>query len=148
MSAAMQESPDRRQHNQHLVSELQKERRQVWSLYCEVADLKPFSASSETHSALTKFSQLLVDYVSLGHFGIYEYLLSGKERREKVLTAAKNIYPEFSRTTEAVISFNDKYDDSKNNFNVDKLESDLSALGEDLAKRIELEDELCSLALK
>ncbi len=148
MSAVMQETPDRRQHNQHLVSELQKERRQVWSLYCEVADLKPFSASSETHFALTKFSQLLVDYVSLGHFGIYEYLLSGTERREKVLTAAKNIYPEFSRTTEAVISFNDKYDDSQSNFNVEGLEADLSALGEDLAKRIELEDDLCSLVLK
>jgi len=148
MSAVVQETPDRRQHNQHLVSELQKERQQVWSLYCEVADLKPFSDSSETQSTLTKFSQILVDYVSLGHFGVYEYLLSGKERREKVLNAAKKIYPEFSRTTEAVISFNDKYDDDKKILKSEQLEKDLSALGEDLAKRIELEDELCSLVLK
>lgn len=89
----MQETPDRRQHNQHLVSELEQERSQVWALYCEIADLKPFSTSSETQSTLTKFSQLLVDYVSLGHFGIYEYLLSGNERREKVLTAAKKDLP-------------------------------------------------------
>ena len=97
---------------------------------------------------MTQFSQLLVDYVSLGHFGIYEYLLSGNERREKVLTAAKKIYPEFSRTTEAVIAFNDKYDDSKKSFKTEALEADLSILGEDLAKRIELEDELCLLVLK
>jgi len=148
MSAVMNETPDRRQHNHHLVSELQQERGQVWSLYCEVADLKPFSATTETQSTLTQFSQLLVDYVSLGHFGIYEYLLSGKERREKVLTAAKKIYPEFSRTTEAAISFNDKYDDHKNKFKIESLEEDLSALGENLAKRIELEDELCRLVLK
>ncbi len=148
MSAVMHETPDRRQHNHHLVSELQQGRSQVWSLYCEIADLKPFSASSEIHATLTQFSQLLVDYVSLGHFGIYEYLLSGNERREKVLTAAKSIYPEFSRTTEAVIAFNDKYDDNKNSFKTAGLEADLSVLGEDLAKRIELEDELCRLVLK
>ena len=148
MSAVMNEPQDRRQHNRHLVSELQQERHQVWSLYCKVADLKPFSCSSETQSALTQFSQLLIDYVSLGHFGIYEYLLSGTERRETVLTTAKNIYPDFSKTTEAVISFNDKYDDHKQPLKIDELEADLSALGENLAKRIELEDQLCQLVLK
>ncbi len=148
MSAVMQINPDRRQHNQHLVTELQQERQQVWSLYCEVAELKPFSCSSETQSILTQFSQLLIDYVSLGHFGIYQHLLSGTERRELVLTAAKNIYPEFSKTTEAVINFNDKYDDHKPVLNTDDLETDLSELGENLAKRIELEDKLCLLVLK
>jgi regulator of sigma D len=149
MSATMQTTPDRRQHNHHLVSELQQERRQVWSLYCKVADLKPFPSLVETKSIVTEFSQLLIDYISLGHFGIYEYLLSGKERRGKVLTAAKNIYPDFSKTTEVAMSFNDKYDDSlKHKFKTDELEADLSALGESLAKRIELEDDLCRLVLK
>lgn len=148
MSAVMSETIDRRQHNQNLVKELQQERQLVWSLYCKVGDLKPFSKSSETQSALTEFSQLLVDYVSLGHFGIYEHLLSGTERREKILKAAKNIYPDFSKTTEAVISFNDKYDDNNRTLETAELEIDLSTLGESLAKRIELEDDLCSLILK
>jgi regulator of sigma D len=147
MSAVMKINPERRQHNQHLVSELQQERHQVWSLYCKVAEQKPFSCSSETQSLLTQFSQLLIDYVSLGHFGIYEHLLSGTERRDVVLTAAKEIYPEFSKTTEAVMSFNDKYDDNKHTLAIDKLESDLSSLGESLAKRIDLEDKLCQLVL-
>lgn len=148
MSAVMQLNPERRQYNQHLVSELQQERHQVWSLYCKIAEQKPFSCSSKTQSLLTKFSQLLIDYVSLGHFGMYERLLSGKERREAVLSEAKEIYPEFSRTTEAVISFNDKYDDNnQKRLSVDKLEADLSSLGESLAKRIELEDILCRLII-
>jgi len=148
MSAVMQINPERRQYNQHLVSELQKERHQVWSLYCKVAEQKPFTCSSETQSLLTQFSQLLIDYVSLGHFGIYEHLLSGTERRDAVLTAAKEIYPEFSKTTEAVMSFNDTYDDQKHALSVDKLESDLSSLGENLAKRIDLEDKLCHLVMR
>ena len=97
---------------------------------------------------LTQFSQLLIDYVSLGHFGIYEHLLSGTERRDAVLTAAKEIYPEFSKTTEAVMSFNDTYDDQKHTLSIDKLESDLSSLGENLAKRIDLEDKLCHLVMR
>jgi len=150
MSAVMQANPERRQYTQHLVSELQEERHQVWALYCKVAEQKPFSSSSssKTQSLLTQFSQLLIDYVSLGHFGIYENLISGKERRSAVLTAAKDIYPEFSKTTEAVITFNDTYDDNKHNRSLDQLEADLSSLGESLAKRIDLEDKLCGLILR
>ncbi len=148
MSAVMQLNPERRQYNQHLVTELQEERHQVWSLYCKIGENKPFTCSSQTQSLLTQLSQLLIDYVSLGHFGIYEHLLSGTERRDSVLTAAKDIYPEFSTTTESVIAFNDKYDDNKHLLTVDSLESDLSSLGENLAKRIELEDKLCSLILE
>jgi regulator of sigma D len=136
---------ERRQQACQLIAELQNERREVWSLYCHVAELKPFSASDAVKSLLVQFSQILVDYVSLGHFGVYERLLAGTERRNGVLSVAKDIYPEFSATTDAAISFNDKYD------NVDKidvfedLEQDLSALGESLAKRIELEDRLCEV---
>ncbi len=144
MAVTMQKQ-ERRQQNQHLVSELQKERKDVWSLYCKVGELKPFSSSSETQSLVTKFSQLLIDYVSLGHFGIYERILSGTERREAILNKAKIIYPEFSKITDAVVSFNDKYDVQKNAFSVKDLELDLSSLGEKLAKRIDLEDELCGL---
>jgi regulator of sigma D len=136
---------ERRQQNQHLVSELQKERKDVWSLYCKVGELKPFSSSPETQSLVTKFSQLLIDYVSLGHFGIYERILSGTERRETILNKAKQIYPEFSKITDAVVSFNDKYDVQKKAFSVKDLELDLSSLGEKLATRIDLEDELCDL---
>lgn len=143
MPVAKQNKQERRQQNQYLISELQKERKEVWSLYCKVGELKPFSCSPETKALVTKFSQSLIDYVSLGHFGIYERLLSGKERREAVLTVAKRIYPEFSKITDAVVSFNDKYDDHKNTFSTDNLEADLSSLGESLAKRIDLEDELC-----
>ena len=147
MSAVVPLITDRRQYNHHLVSELQEERQQVWSLYCQVGKQKPFSSSTETRSLLTEFSQLLIDYVSLGHFGIYERLLNGTERRTAVLTAANEIYPEFSKTTESVMSFNDKYIDQKQTLSIDDLESDLSSLGEDLAKRIDLEDKLCRLVL-
>jgi regulator of sigma D len=136
---------ERRQQSYELIVKLQNGRREVWSLYCNVAELKPFSANDAVKSLLTQFSQLLVDYVSLGHFGVYERLLAGTERRSRVLTVAKELYPEFSKTTDAAISFNDKYDNVQKIEVFEDLEQDLSVLGESLAKRIDLEDRLCEV---
>ncbi len=144
--SAVQNQPERRQQASQLIAELQNERHQVWSLYCHVAELKPFSSHETVNKVLNRFSQLLIDYVSLGHFGIYERLLAGSERRERVLSVAKDIYPEFSATTDAAVQFNDKYANAANNNSfIDDLELDLSTLGENLAKRIDLEDQLCAL---
>jgi len=145
MPVATPINTERRQQSNELIAKLQNERREVWSLYCNVAELKPFSANDAVKSLLTQFSQLLVDYVSLGHFGVYERLLAGTERRSRVLTVAKELYPEFSKTTDAAISFNDKYDNVEKVEVFEDLEQDLSILGESLAKRIDLEDRLCEV---
>jgi len=143
--SAVRIQPERRQQAYQLITELQNERHEVWSLYCHVAELKPFSTHDAVKNMLNRFSQLLIDYVSLGHFGIYERLLAGTERRERVLAVANAIYPAFSATTEAVIQFNDKYERADSSSFSDDLERDLSSLGENLAKRIDLEDQLCAL---
>ncbi len=136
---------ERRQQSYELIAKLQSARQEVWTLYCNVAELKPFSANDAVKNLLTQFSQMLVDYVSFGHFGIYERLLAGTERRSGVLSVAKEIYPDFSATTDAAISFNDKYDNVEKIEGFGDLEQDLSVLGESLAKRIDLEDRLCEV---
>ena len=145
MSIATPVHTERRQQACQLITELQNERQELWSLYCHVAELKPFSANDAVKTLLTQFSQILVDYVSLGHFGVYERLLAGTERRSRVLTVAKDIYPEFSVTTDAAILFNDKYNNVEKIDVFEDLEQDLSVLGENLAKRIDLEDRLCEV---
>jgi regulator of sigma D len=145
MSFATPGNTERRQQTQQLITELQKERQEVWSLYSHIIDLKPFTADDKVKNILTRFSQLLVDYVSLGHFGVYERLLAGKERRQRILAFANAIYPEFSTTTDAAISFNDKYENIEEMNSFENLERDLSALGESLAKRVDLEDRLCKV---
>jgi regulator of sigma D len=145
MPVATSINTERRQQSYELIAKLQNERQKVLSLYCNFTELKPFSANDAVKSLLTQFSQILVDYVSLGHFGVYERLLAGTERRSRVLSVAKDIYPEFSATTDAAISFNDKYDNVEKIGVFEDLEQDLSALGESLAKRIDLEDRLCEV---
>ena len=137
--------PERRQRTTQLIAELQSERQEVWSLYCKIAELKPFTDIDPVRVKLTRFSEMLVDYVSLGHFGLYERILSGTERRDRILSVATELYPEFSEVTELSVNFNDKYEKVDDIAAFNTLVDDLSELGESLAKRFELEDRLCEL---
>ena len=145
MSVEAPARPERRQRATQLIKELQNERDDLWTLYCQIGELKPFSEIDQVKKKLTKFSQVLVDYISLGHFGLYERILSGNERRDQLLSVATEIYPEFSVVTDLSVSFNDKYEKIKDKAVFDALADDLSELGESLAKRFDLEDQLCEL---
>jgi regulator of sigma D len=134
-------------NNLHLVAALQEERSAVWTLYCQIAEMKPFSSENAIRPMLSEFSQLLIDYISFGHFSIYEHLIAEKQHQISTLSYAEQMYPAFSNTTESAITFSDTYDDGKRKFNTENLAQDLSVLGERLAERMELEDRLCSMLL-
>lgn len=129
----------------HLVKELQDERSALWSMYCEIAALKPFDSSVEVRPILSAFSQLLIDYVSLGHFGVFDRVINGCQQAS--LNFANRLYPALSETTATALSFNDHYDNVRRPLKVEHLSEDLSKLGETLAQRMEIEDKLCSLLL-
>ncbi|MGX2041923.1 sigma D regulator [Methylocaldum sp. MU1018] len=133
---------ERRQNTNQMIRELLEERHQVWSLYCTIAGMKPFTAARPLESKVQEFCQLLIDYISLGHFGIYQRIIDGSERRRKVLSLAEEIYPRIAETTDAAVEFNDKYEKLTGSALETELEPDLSKLGEELAMRIELEDRL------
>ena len=125
-----------------LIRELLEERKQVWTLYCTVAGIEEHPTNKSFEELIQSFCQLAVDYISLGHFGVYAKILDGSERRKSIVEAAARIYPEMSKATEAVLDFNDKYQKITPAKIVNDLAGDLSVLGEHLANRIELEDEL------
>jgi regulator of sigma D len=133
---------DRRQKTNKLVQELLQERQQVWSLYCSIAGLDPDGAGKPIDALVQEFCQVLVDYISLGHFGIYQRIIDENERRLKVVKLAEQIYPHIAEATEVAVDFNDKYETLGPDEIRKHLTEDLSRLGEELAKRIELEDQL------
>lgn len=133
---------ERRNQTGRLVNELLGERQQMWTLYCKVAGLEPFSQDKPVDVLLKDFCQVLVDYISLGHFGLYQKIMSGEERRQKVVEVAEQIYPKMSEVADKAIVFNDMVASSNGNFSLKKLSDELSHLGEELATRIELEDQL------
>ena len=96
-------------------------------------------------SVRNPFAQILVDYIAAGHFGLYERIAEGKERRRRVLELAEELYPRISQTTELALAFNDDVEQSKGaGLNYAQVKR-LSELGEQLAARIDLEDRLIAV---
>jgi regulator of sigma D len=135
---------ERRQHTGKIVQQLLEERRQVWSLYCAIGGMQPFTADQPLDARLQEFCQLLIDYISLGHFGVYQRIVDGTERRRRVLEVAERIYPRIAGATNAAVDFNDKYEQLSGESVRAQLANDLSKLGEELAVRSDLEDQLLS----
>ena len=103
-------------------------------------ETSPYQALPDT-SELKSFCGKLVDYLSLGHFEVYESILSQYQKEgvdTKIILA--DCLPEIEATTTPCLDFSDRY--MKLDEDAASLEDDISELGESLAKRFELEDAL------
>jgi len=134
---------DRRKRQSDTIKALISERQGVIVAMCDLAELESKDTTANTIlENLKSFSQALIDYTALGHFEIYERIIDGQERREKVKRIANRVYPSISSTTEHFVDFNDKYDGADNTESLVDLYKDLSSVGEAIAARIESEDKL------
>lgn len=88
-----------------------------------------------------RFCQTLLDYVSSGHFEIYEQLVAEARAFDDrpALALAEQIYPRLQVITEAVLAFNDRCDNGDCR-DAGQLDEDLRGLGQRLHERFELED--------
>jgi regulator of sigma D len=85
--------------------------------------------------------ELLVDYVSAGHFEVFHQLINEAESFGDGSGAlAEKLMPAIGDTTEVILAYEEKY--SGDAEFPDTLERDLSALGEVLESRFVLEDRL------
>lgn len=142
---------ERRAESADIGMKLVAERAEMLVLFCQTAGLQPYHKETDqkiVREHLQKFCQVLMDYVATGHFGLYERISAGKERRKGISQLANELYPRIAETTEITVAFNDKYDCGENGDIGDHLEHDLSILGEELAVRAELEDKLLNAMMR
>ncbi len=125
-----------------MIEGMLEQRKEVLVLLWELSKLGSFSADTSAKDTLDEFLEVLVDYIAAGHFGLYERIAEGTERRKPVVETAAEIYPRIAATTEVAVEFSEKYDTVDEVTLEASLAQDLSTLGEDLATRIELEDKL------
>ncbi|WP_434457071.1 sigma D regulator [Stutzerimonas urumqiensis] len=94
-----------------------------------------------SREALQHFCQLLLDYVSAGHFEVYEQLIREAEAfgDTRGIELARQIYPRIQAITEAALEFNDRCADGDCHDQPGALE-ELMRLGSLLQERFELED--------
>ncbi|WP_375055894.1 sigma D regulator [Zobellella sp. DQSA1] len=97
-----------------------------------------------TQAELEEFCGQLVDYVSAGHFEIYDYVVTAYEAAQgNARLLAERIYPRIKQNTDEALNFHDKYTQADED-NLLELDQELSHLGEVLEERFELEDRLVS----
>lgn len=144
MSSEVQEQSDRRSGTRSLIDKMLSERQRMLVLFERLAGVEPYADELPNNDLLQEFSQILVDYIASGHFGLYERISEGKERRRAIVNLAEKLYPRIANTTQVAVEFNDVYEKSSGEKISGDLNDMLSKLGEELAIRIELEDQLIS----
>ncbi|WP_370980666.1 sigma D regulator [Agaribacterium sp. ZY112] len=118
-----------------------EERQQLLIDYCNLSEEVEKIDNTICGTKLVALCQILVDYVSAGHFEIYDQLVKeGQELNDtEGLKEAGGLYKKVDKTTEFILDFNDKYQETDD---LDAIENDLSQLGEVLATRFESEDRM------
>ena len=152
MNSATKTPPhERRARTRKEIKQLIAERNNVLSQYYNlVSQVDQVESEPEPMiDQLQEFCQELVDYLATGHFEIYRRIEDGDERRTEIIDLANSLFPRITQTTQIAIAFNDLYDTS-NNFDpaaLKKLPEQLARLGEELATRIDLEDQFINTLL-
>jgi len=142
---------ERRVQSHKMAKSLLASRTECLSQYKQIMTYKPFEMNETLQEVLEDFCEILVDYTAKAHFNLYEYLdgSAGKraERRQSVLNIADSAYPSLLDNTQNILDFHDQYSSDVSQMACDKLESCLNDLGELLADRISLEDEVINAIL-
>lgn len=133
---------DRRSSSREKLDVLVSARTSTLSLLTKLASRRPFNPEPSVEKALREFCEALIDYTASAHFHLYRYLADRRERRQAVLEIADRLYPKIVETTDQILRFNDKYESMSLENSVEYLAEDLSHLGECLADRILLEDQV------
>jgi regulator of sigma D len=120
-----------------------KERRDVLVKYAAIAATVDRSNEPEQlEPGLVRLCQLLVDYVSAGHFEVfYELIREAEAFADGSDKLADNLIPRIADTTEIILGFDEKYPTPEGTYGPD-FNADLSLLGEMLELRFVQEDRM------
>ena len=126
-----------------LIDKWLKERQGLIVQLCDLSG-NPGSSQENKVERFQSFCQILVDYVSVGHFEVYEQLLSeAAEFNDGGTELANKIIPKIQASTEIALNFNDRFDNiHKVDDGIEGLILELETLGKTLEDRFELEDVL------
>ena len=123
-------------------------RKHLLVAYYNLVGIKPGKESFMrlNEKALDDFCQSSVDYLSDGHFNIYERIIREMEGTTPYLAASK-LYPLLEANTQQIMDYYDStLENAIDHDNYLEFQQALSDLGEALEERFTLEDKLIALA--
>lgn len=124
-----------------LIDRWLEARRSLVNDYIALRDRSDPDTTTQQH--LSNFCNSLLDYVSAGHFAVYEQLVRGAEEAgdEPALHLSQQVIPRIETITQFAVIFNDYYGvNRKRILKENVMHSRLLKLGGLLLERFELED--------
>lgn len=126
----------------HVINKWLLERQQLITLYCSLTD-----STSDRPMFLRRlegFCEVLVDYLSAGHFEVFRELENeARSLDDRGIQLVNALYPYLEQSTELALCFNDRCEQLKvSHRDFEKIREELSFLGESLTDRFQLEDQL------
>ena len=122
------------------------ERQHLIVQYCKLAGMPPYDQERKllpSRDVLENFCEVLVDYVSAGHFEVYDQIVAQCTiNGDRNMALAQQLHPRLTDTTDAALEFNDRYADHYDSEQLDEFYRDLTALGRALETRFALEDQM------
>ena len=120
-----------------------QERQHALVLYCKLSEHDEFEPVEHGDKVRT-LCQLLVDYSSAGHFELYKQLVKEGHKfdDQAAIEEASSLYVEIDPTTDVILDFNDKYQETDD---LTSLRADLSTLGDALETRFSAEDRMIAV---
>ncbi len=129
---------------ENLLTRWLKERRDLLGRYTELVVAQDCSLDQDQlDSRQQALCEVLVDYTSAGHFEVFHELINEAESfsdGDSAFALADRVMPAIGDTTEVILAYEEKY--TSDDCNWERLQRDLSALGEVLESRFVLEDRL------
>lgn len=126
-----------------LIQKWLNERQELIVTFHQLCQFRPFAHNCDRPlvlKTLQEFCQILLDYVSLGHFEVFEHITHTIETYDHpIVQVSSQLLEKLLQTTDCVLDFNDKY---QHPIDLTHIEKDLSKLGEIIAQRFEWEDKL------
>lgn len=147
MNKAAKPHADARSTTRKLIDDMLKQRQQMLVLLWELTKLDLHRVDDTAKEMVDEFLSILVDYIAAGHFGLYQRITEGNERRSRVVATAKEIYARIAATTESAVNFSERFENAGEKALNSHLALDLSRLAEQITTRIELEDQLIDAML-
>lgn len=135
------------QRVEHLVQRWLQEREALVAEWAGLQEAQREGADATTLSErLEAFCEILMDYVSAGHFEVYDELLDEVEHQDLLSPPARHsLLARLQDSTDAVIRFNDLCENPRDAAALALLPRELPILGLELESRFQTEDRLIAL---
>lgn len=120
------------------------ERQELIRLLCSLTNRKDYEPDIGFKLRVERFCEALVDYLSVGHFEIFiELENEARTFDARGIQLVEALYPYLQQSTEVGLWFNDRCDQLRHSDSFyEQIRVELSHLGESLADRFQLEDQL------